>query len=853
MPINLSARTQTTGPVSQEVFDPNIGFKSGLEGVARGISQVGQAAGRAANAIHRKNDTAAKQLASTNASVYQTNMSSAYSNLQTVQSDPNSSAEDVANATASVDAFKTIDYNALDPNGDADESYYKSYTARFKAQQEALDLQLTTAANSQRQLKAVVQERSNISQFDAVLANPNPDVSGAVGQITSIINTYAAGAESSIQTLNDRDWADKDLYNDLNETITTTISRLSEIPPNQQATELATLRESLATLSELKNPTADKTIDSALTRINSAEKVLGRAGDAARKEATAAYNESVLNKAELAALKAGSTTDTHTGIPQNIAQLRFTAARPMQDGATDSQIASHNRAVSQVALLTPNSRGITHLSQAALDLIAGKPFLGIPAEAYQESNITKDKLVWDRSDLTSNADVLEHQTTLVNAEVKRIQDGLLDNDFSVLASINTVYANELKALMGSDDPNFIDARYNRLRQIDKQAREDLPDLYAGVGTFGLRPEDNGVSFSQMDDETKLSHLKETVRLNGSSSLGYALSLQASKESDAKFGVMLQLELEGLSETAMADTKGGSEVYGGSSYSDTDDEGKPVYKNSASVTAMYAAIRESGSTTPLFNQILAENRTGSNELADMYRNIEAGQIRSFLAVQPKASTQEVFNNLQRVQKKYTNALGEKIISSNGVVVALPTSDPTSNLHKKINSHYDRGFLEDFFTLGMRPTKEEAYASSSFTVLGSALLAGEHDVTQFLRMVSDAENNPALARALSDKNVDREKEVNDYMRGLMKKTTAAGLPYVDFSVVRLIDGVEYIEPRFLDLAKGTNKYKVFDASIGKGRQPLRIPVSAIHRDVGLKVDRAQQVSSDSFTLLAYSPKQ
>jgi len=69
MAINLSANTKTTGPVSQEVFDPNIGFKSGLEGLARGIGQAGQAAGNLAQKIHTKNDNVSKQLAATNYNV----------------------------------------------------------------------------------------------------------------------------------------------------------------------------------------------------------------------------------------------------------------------------------------------------------------------------------------------------------------------------------------------------------------------------------------------------------------------------------------------------------------------------------------------------------------------------------------------------------------------------------------------------------------------------------------------------------------------------------------------------------------------------------------------------------------
>ena len=46
MAINLSTRTQTTGPVSRDVFDPNVGYKSGLDSLAKGLGAVSSAAGQ---------------------------------------------------------------------------------------------------------------------------------------------------------------------------------------------------------------------------------------------------------------------------------------------------------------------------------------------------------------------------------------------------------------------------------------------------------------------------------------------------------------------------------------------------------------------------------------------------------------------------------------------------------------------------------------------------------------------------------------------------------------------------------------------------------------------------------------
>ena len=63
MAIQLSSNTKTTGQLSSAVFDPNIGFKSGLQEFGRGLQQAGRAAGNVSLKMAQKQDITNKTLA----------------------------------------------------------------------------------------------------------------------------------------------------------------------------------------------------------------------------------------------------------------------------------------------------------------------------------------------------------------------------------------------------------------------------------------------------------------------------------------------------------------------------------------------------------------------------------------------------------------------------------------------------------------------------------------------------------------------------------------------------------------------------------------------------------------------
>ena len=217
MAISLSTRTQTTGPVSREVFDPNIGFQSGLQEFASGISQFGKGMDTAARSKHsavkeleRKNEIAAKQLAATNYSVYATGMESAYKTLSTLAKDPNATQDQVSEAQAAVEAYKDISPATVDPNNDADPSYYANYIPKLAATRKAYESDYQTTLNSQRQLKAVTQEMSGISQYGNALSG-TPSTAWAATEIDSILATYDPNSQSNIGALVNRQKADETL------------------------------------------------------------------------------------------------------------------------------------------------------------------------------------------------------------------------------------------------------------------------------------------------------------------------------------------------------------------------------------------------------------------------------------------------------------------------------------------------------------------------------------------------------------------------------------------------------------------------------------------------------------------
>jgi len=843
MAINLSARTQTTGPVAREVFDPNVGYRSGLEQVASGVSQVGRAAGQAASAMQRKDDTAAKQLAATNYQVYSTNMGSAYGTLESVTKDPNSTAAQVAEARSAVEAFKTPNYQSMDPSGDADESYYKAYLQRSAANRDSLQLEYDTLVKSQRQLKAVKQEISGYSNLNSAM-NGAATTSWAIDEIAKVSSTYDPKSGSGIALLNNRDSSDKELYRQLDQTVNVTVARMSELPVFNQEIELLALKESLTTLSLIDSPHAKKHTADFLKVVNTELAAIGKQGDKARKEREQEHDTSMVNDAKVLAELTVANRDeiSGTSIPKGEAKHVHSITNSLSEHATQSEIDSQNKAVIDSIVYRPNSVGVSYVSQAAKNAIESGALTGdVAPTALVVYSPDGNREIMNRTDLLQNAEAREHLNKIVSEEVDYIKSGIADNDFSVIGRLDAAFASSWKTATNLElDPNTRAEAWDAMRFKVDQLRKDpaYKELFTGVRSFGIMPDDNGIPFSEMGNTRKLEYLDQMAQLNGREISSLSTSLRNSgRGSENTLGVLLDLHMDGISGQALEDIDRGTSVYAGSSIAVSGKDGE-IKLQSSSVTSMYNVIRDNKSVTPLGSHILAARRLGDNDLADMLQKIEASQIASSLGINPNATAEEVHKNLWEVQDSYINSLGNKVTSSNGIVTSIPPFDTKNPLHKKLKKFFQR---PSFFTGG----RDERYSEATSEVLVDALVAGNIDSTPFLEMLALSENNPALRTALSGESVDRKEEAIKFARGLNERTSALGVPYVDYSNVETIGGVDYIIPRFKEY--GSDKYRAFvDKKTGN---LLRLPYNGIHKSVSETLEKEAKFKDKLFKPLQF----
>ncbi len=843
MAINLSARTQTTGPVSREVFDPNIGFKSGLQEFASGISQFGEGMDTAARSKHsavkeleRKNDIAAKQLAATNSSTYLTGMESAYKALSTLAKDPNASQDQVSEAQAAVEAYKDISPTTIDPNNDADPSYYASYISRLTATRQSFESDYQTTLNSQRQLKAVTQEMSGISQYGNALSG-TPSTAWAATEIDSILATYDPNSQSNIGGLVNRQKADETLFQNLQQTVTTSINRIKELPVEQQEIELTNLTESVKSLSALDSATAKKYADTYLNQVVSELGKVGTAQSAERADREKEYTATQVNNADVFAQNTMNNRDSRTGVatPQG-GRNEVASIQELPNVATKSQIDNHGKSVADVLMYRSNSDGISYVAEAAKNAIdSGSLTADISLDAFTVVGVN-GQLSLDHSNLLENGVVKEHINDAIQEELKIVQDGISDGDFSVLSRIDSGFAKQWRYATNPNNPPEVreqswEALYAKVEEY--RANSAYKSLFTGVRAFGIMPEDNGVSFSEMGTARKADYLQQIADLNGSHTSSVATSLENSgKTSDNTLGVLLKLHLDGVSTQALEDIDRGTSVYSGSVLIGLGKDGETKLQSS-SVTAMYDVIKAKESTTPLGLHILAARRLGNDDLAEMYEKIEASQIASSLGINPRATPNEVYANLFEVQTGYINSLGNKLLSSNGVVLSVPTFDTKDPVHKSLKKYFQGPSL---FTGGL----SNRYAEATSSLLVDALVSGGIDSTPFLEMLAQSENNLALRTALSEKSVDRKEEAIKFARGLSKRTSDLGVPYVDYSQVETMDGIDYIIPRFKEY--GSNKYRAFVDV--ENNNVLRIPLNALHRSVYKTLEQISERDEKSF---------
>ena len=851
MAINLSANTKTTGPVSQEVFDPNIGFKSGLEGLARGIGQAGQAAGNLSQKIHTKKDNVSKELAATNYNVAVTEMNSAYDNYDQVISNEASTKEQIAEATAKYSRFQgELTYDKIDSNQDANESYYKSYVPRLTAARDALDLNRQTKADNVRQLRAIKGQVANISQHTSALTGA-PSASHTITEIDLIV---ASHEENHVFDVNDRDFIDKELYTNFDKTLGTTISRLTDdsFPPAEAEVELLKLKERLETLEDLENPRSKAAATSAIVKVNSQLIAIGKAGDKIRIERDIAHAKALVENGEASMIRVRESLDATTNIPSalEVESLTALALGKFPDHVPKTVVRDQNKLIGERILYGVTDIGISNLGEAALFVLNGGDFTGLSAEAYKLGN-------WDRSDLANNPEVMALQQKLVAEEVTVIKKGLAEGDFSVLSRIDSGYAKAWKELHTTQDPDKRAILWRGLKERSEQYRKDsnFKDLFSGTRAFGIMPKTD-VAFSKLQNDQKIGYLEELQKLNGSGVYSFTQTLQnSSLSSDREIGNFMKLHQAGLADEALEDLNRGSSINAGSGLEFTDKDGNVKVVASSSATTSRKSMTEKGLMTPLSRQAMAASRAGDVELASMLEKIELSQIASAVNAKPTATLKEIYENLVGQQQVYIDALGKKELSKNETIFTVPTLNPNNARQAYIRKN-------------VSPKQQsELYLDSLQSVFAEALTDQEIASTDLLKKVRTLKSlegaadraNVAEDKATNDRKssrvarrdafddrttagqeaeafrssiaettIDRAGENKEYVNGLFKRTVAGGLPIGDFSDIVVLGDppIEYVVPR--TKVKNENKWIPIPTPSGK---PFMIPVNDIYERVFL----------------------
>lgn len=699
MAINLSANTQTTGPLSQEVFDPNIGFKSGLQELAQGVGQASQAAGQLAQQIHTKKDNVSKELAATNYSVAVTEMNSAYANYDKVISDKTSTEEQIADATAAYSKFQgELTYDKIDLNQDAEERYYQKYIPQLTAARDALKLDLDTKAQSRRQLKAINAKIEKQSQHNSALTGA-PSSKYVEDELDFIVSSHEEG--HIFTDVSDRDFIDKTVYSNFSKTLDTTISKLTDpsFLPADGVTELLKIKEKLESLQDLGTPRSKAATTSALVKVNNELTALGKDGDNLRKAAETANAEATINNAKIALINFESSRNSLTGdlnpseITPDVVKA-LTAVFP--EHISDTLVKEQNSFIGSFVLNTETESGRNYLAEAALHVLSGGSFAGLPAEAYQLelSHSSYDSggvsftlnQKWDRSDVANDPDVIAMQQKLVEDEVNLIKKGIADGDFSVLARIDPQYADSWRKLHSAQDPNEKAVHWGYLKRRTQAIRKDpnFKDLFLGVRAFGILPKTD-VAFSNLQDQQKLKYLDEVANLNGAGVYEFINTLENSVvKSDKVIGAYMKLHIAGLSEQSIEAIGRGQSIMAGKTLEGEDEDGNIQYTNATSATSMVEEFKEKGLMTPLELQIIAANKAEDYQLADMLKKIQLSEIASFLNQNLSPTVNEAYYDAIESQNPYVDALGRKILTENETIVTIGALNPSNPKHATISS-------------------------------------------------------------------------------------------------------------------------------------------------------------------------
>lgn len=846
MAINLSSNTQTTGPLSQEVFDPNIGFKSGLQDLARGIGQAGDAAGKLANKIHTKKDNVNKSLASTNSTVYQTQMDSDFRTLQSVLKDPNATEETVAEAQAAVTQYETIGYSNIDTSGEVSEDYYSNYLPTLQARYKAHLADVEVVVESKKQLKVVKSEIAGADfTNDALVGAPSSQY--VRDSVTAIRSTFSPNSGSSIESLNDRTASDKELFTALKETLDTTLLKLPELNSDKQSVELDLLEQEILRLSDSENlnddvkanPVLAKFSNDALAKIAKAKSDLGKAGDEQRKAADEASDARIVNNLEVAGIAAETTTNPVTGVAtltgNHLINFAEGSINGLSEEATDSQINTANKSIIDVSVRRAQAdftedgpvkdTDISYVGGALKTFIETGTYT-IDPEALIIRNV-EGKIISDRSALLGDADTQEQLIGLVTEELNVIKNGLAAGDFSVLSRIDGAYGKAWKTVNDlTVDVNTRAQAWEKLHSISEAYRGNpaYTEMFAGVQGFAVMPDRGKVTFSELSSSEKLNYVDEFIGLNGSeASVRAAISsLSYSNNDSSVIGVLAGMRLEGngMAEKALSYIDQSTDIYNGVSVKVEDGEGEKTLEPS-SVKIAYDAIINKGVITPFGLHRLAAERANNPALAKMYQDIEIGMLASSMRLaNPKAPAGALLGKLIGTQKSFTSSLGHKMLTSNGTIATIPDYDlnnkKQADLAKFGNRHMGVEKPLDIESTLAVAVYERSYKAA----LKDALISQNVPASSRLQLVEYAKKNDALRQALSGDTIDTEEEMDKYIEGLFGNDSYNQThAMVDLSEIRTIDGVDYVVPRFFN-------GEVYEHLVLDTKKPFMFPMNSVH---------------------------
>jgi len=792
MAINLSANTQTTGPVAREVFDPNQGFQSGLEGVARGIQQVSSAANKFAQAKQnqdRKQGIVDNKLAGTNASVYNTGMQSAYANYDTVMGNSESTEEDRTAAEASLQQYQgEFTSESFDPQGEVPSEYYSNYIKTSVALRDSLESRKNIGFQNRKQLKVIQQEIAGASQFEAA-ANGNASTSPLIDEIGfSISNNQDPNSLAS--TLNDPEIYYKEVATSLDKTSSITFSRIAGLPPVEQAAQLDELEIALQELAKSESPALQAEVATMYSKLASARNTIGVAGSNQRKEANKIADSAAVEKLEIAeaqlpniAAQSASGVITAAAVGQDRINLLFDS---LSSDATETQVNTQQRTLGMYYVQLPKPDGNSILNEATFKFIKD----GIVPELKQEDFVTNK--YGDQRALLSSAEVQKAYQAEVKSLAQQITTAVRDGDYSVLARVS-----------GAMAQNWENKDWLLLNNyVEEQKKADNP-LFKGGPSFRIMPKlPDGVSYNSMESANKIAYIDESLQLNGADSLKVIQDLESSgRGEDRDIGISMRLQQAGVLEQSLEFEDIGSSASSGISMQVKNEDGESILVP-ANLTQYYE-LSEGLGPSPLELLAASASQQGDKVLAAKYTDMKAGMIAKAFVDNPNLTGEEYQYTVAQYEKNIANALGSLTRTASGAIIAKPTYDADNPIQNEIRSHQNRvrQATDDFIPFNQfsdLEDEDQVLVNSINSVIVDHMLKNKVAFTPQLRIFAQAENSPALATALYDSNIelDKSKERVAFERGTLNAKDKGGKPYINVSRKHIIDGVEHFVPQFLD---------------------------------------------------------